>query len=424
MAVCLWSTVASAEGFRHLSAQWMNNYGKMRTVLSTWADGNRYAALNGEGAGVAYISSSTGNTEGTEPVRGLEAKSLSVTGLSEGDAVVFTWPDLTLAPGASVDFMMNAKPIGTREADKWLFEYYDEGVWKAAGSFTIQHFESYQHTTFSSTVTLSGAIENGDLKLRIRPSGHCDGVGMAFINSTRIACQIDVFEGVDVKDVTKMLVLGNSFTHYFSTDFMLKEIAHSQGHILDMHTNLKGGQSFGQHCGLARSLAAIGEGGYDIAILQDQSVRHAKYYSDPVANEVVLTDTEDLVSRVRRYSPGVKIVIENTWSYAKPENTYMGYGSYERFDAALTGGAKEICRKTGAVMSPIASAFEKARGEGMDLYSKDDHHPNLNGSYLKSCVNYLLLFGKPFDANVPDCKVEPGTAAKLRKIAESVVLSK
>ena len=410
--------------FRHISAQWMNNYGKMKASFGVWADGNRFTAHNGEGAGVAFISSYTGNSVGSEPVRGLEAKSLAVSNMLPGDAVVFTWPGLTLAAGASVDFMISAKPIGPNEAERWVFEYCDEGEWKAAGSFTVQHFESYQHTTFSSTFTLSGALENGDLKLRIRPEGNGDAVGMGFINSTRVACQIDVYEGVAVKDVTRMLVLGNSFTHYYSTDFMLKEIAHSQGHIIDMHANLKGGQTFGQHCALARSLAAIGEGGYDYALLQNQSVQHAKYFSDPVANAGVMSDAQDLVARIRRYSPDAKIIIENTWAYANADQKYMGYGSYERFDAALTGGSREICRATGSVMSPIGAAFGMAREEGISLYGKDDKHPDITGAYLKSCVNYLLIFGEPFDSHVPDCKVEPETAAKLRRIAETVVLSK
>ena len=403
LAICLGSAVASAEGFRHLSAQWLNNYGKMKAEPGSWADGNSFSAQKGEGGGVAYISSSTGNTVGSEPVRGLEAKSLSVNNMRPGDAVVFTWPGMTLSAGASVDFMITVKSIGTREADKWLFE-------------------SYQHTTFSHTFKLVDAFNNEDLRMRIRPDGCCDGVGIGFVNSTRVACQIDVYEGVAVKDTTKVLVLGNSFTHYYSADFMLKEIAHTQGHILDMHAHLKGGQTFGQHCALARSLAAIGEGDFDIAILQDQSVRHAKYYSDPEANAEVMSDTKDLVGRIRKYSPGVKIVIENTWSYAASD--YMGYGSYERFDAALTGGAEEICRETGSVMSPIAAAFDKARGEGMELYAKDDKHPDITGVYLKSCVNYLLLFGEPFDSNVPDCKVEPETAARLRRIAEEIVFAK
>lgn len=419
---CFVVSAAKPVQFRHLSAQWMNNYGKMRAVLSTWADGNSFSAQKGEGGGVAYISSSTGNTVGSEPVRGLEAKSLAVTNMWSGDAVVFTWPGLTLSAGASVDFMISVKPIGTKEADKWLFEYYDEGKWKSAASFTVQHFESYQHTTFSHTFNLVEGIDNADLKMRIRPDGYCSGVGIGFVNSTRVGCQIDVYEGVAVKDTKKVLVLGNSFTHYYSTDFMLKEIAHSQGHILNMHANLKGGQTFGQHCALARSLAAIGEGDFDIALLQDQSARHSKYYSDPVANSEVMSDTKDLVGRIRRYSPGVKIVIENTWSYAASD--YMGFGSYERFDAALAWGAKEVCRETGSIVSPIAAAFDKAREEGIELYVKDEKHPDITGAYLKSCVNYLLLFGEPFDANVPDCKVEPETAAKLRRIAAETIFGK
>jgi hypothetical protein len=44
------------------------------------------------------------------------------------------------------------------------------------------------------------------------------------------------------------------------------------------------------------------------------------------------------------------------------------------------------------------------------------------GSYLKSCVNYLVLFGEPFGDNPADCLQDKETAQYLRDVAERVVL--
>ena len=221
---------------------------------------------------------------------------------------------------------------------------------------------------------------------------------------------------------TRVLLVGNSFTYYYGTDFLLKEIARTQGHELRMRTHIKGSQTFYNHTQLERSQAAIADGDFDFALLQDQSNQHAAYYADPATNASILNDTKTLLGQIKAKSPAVQPVIEQTWAYAGSSNNYNGYGSYEVFDKALLGGALLITDATDTWMSPVGVAFEKARAAGISLYHTDNKHPGLNGAYLKACVNYLILFGEPFDAHAPDCTVPAATAKKLRDIAEEVVI--
>ena len=74
-------------------------------------------------------------------------------------------------------------------------------------------------------------------------------------------------------------------------------------------------------------------------------------------------------------------------------------------------------------MSPIRDAFRLANIERPDilLFADDGYHQSIYGSYLKSCVNYLVLFGEPFGDNPSDCGIDPKKAAVLRNIAETVV---
>ena len=77
-----------------------------------------------------------------------------------------------------------------------------------------------------------------------------------------------------------------------------------------------------------------------------------------------------------------------------------------------------------ADMSPIRDAFRMANIERPDilLFADDGYHQSPYGSYLKSCVNYLVLFGEPFGDNPSDCGLDPKRTAALRTIAEAVVL--
>ena len=83
-----------------------------------------------------------------------------------------------------------------------------------------------------------------------------------------------------------------------------------------------------------------------------------------------------------------------------------------------------MAQNAGAWISPIGQAFAKVRTERPDitLLYTDDKHPAVNGAYLKSCVNCLVLTGKPFGDDAANCDTDAATAAYLRKAAESVVL--
>ena len=82
-------------------------------------------------------------------------------------------------------------------------------------------------------------------------------------------------------------------------------------------------------------------------------------------------------------------------------------------------------------VSPIGRAFSIVRNEnpGIDLYSADSKHQSDYGSYLKACVNYLMIFRKLFQSQPADgatssidCGIPHDQAAYLRQVAERVVL--
>ena len=429
-----------------LTAKWEISSSLSSSGATKWTNENKFFAPSGDGANKAYISTSTGNTLGTEPVRGRSGNNIAVANMAPGDAIVFTYPNLTLAKGTTVDFMANFLAPNASSPKYWLFEYYDGGEWKTVEedlhaasedaslkySFYVKYFSAYQYTTFFQSFTLSEALVNQDLTMRCRVVGNYNNGGGALspsasaytglVNNYWSGAQITVYQGIPVKETKKLAVIGNSFTYYYGTNFILKQIARSQGHELRIRAHTKGGQDFGENYPRELTQWVIKDGGYDYALLQDMSTRHSDYYKDPTLNSAVLADTKTILNAFKSYSPSVRPIVENTWSFLGSSN-YEGYGSLELFDKALQGGALLVADATDTWLSPINEAFKQARAAGItDLLHTDNKHPNRNGAYLKACVNYLLLYGEAFDANVPDCLVSAATAAKLRSIAETVVL--
>ena len=127
-------------------------------------------------------------------------------------------------------------------------------------------------------------------------------------------------------------------------------------------------------------------------------------------------------------------MLESVWSYSyKTLGNYLGFGSFDQFDQMQWQGSNAIAEADPCIdtVSPIGKAFALARSDAWGfnaaynwLLYTDNYHPHRYGSYLKACVNYLMLFGEPFGDHPADCDIPSDIAAKLRAIATEIVLGK
>lgn len=220
----------------------------------------------------------------------------------------------------------------------------------------------------------------------------------------------------------KVLCIGNSFTYFYDSYKRMAELAESQGHKLDVKAEFVGGYTFQRHLNRDETMGTIVYNQFDYVFLQDQSRTPALYGQDPQRCRLIAQDAKELAERIRIYSPEAKIWIEQTWSYSN--GNYGGFGSFEEFDRLLRVGTAQMAQKAGTLVSPIGEAFIVCRQERPDinLYDPDNKHQSALGTYLKACVNYLLIFGEPFDAKATDCGNDYEKAAYLRTLAERIVL--
>jgi hypothetical protein len=223
-----------------------------------------------------------------------------------------------------------------------------------------------------------------------------------------------------VTDSKRMVFIGNSFTYYYGTAFMFKEIARSEGHQVDAVVGVKGSQSFEDHVRLYMSQEAIKQGGFDYAFLQDTSPRAAEYAEK--GTKSILDACNKINTQTLTYSPSCQIVYERTW--AIPDDNYRGYGSYDKLDYLLKTGTEKMAADVehkGVIVSPIGLGFRVGREENLKLIFTDNKHQNREGAYMKACINYLFVYKTRFTTNVSNCGVDPTVAKKIRDIAERVV---
>lgn len=413
--------------------------------------------------GTGYISA--GSTTGNKLVYSVApsgTQNISIGNMGEGDYIQFSVPVTSLPAGTDVDFMLTINTNNNKTPKYWLFEYWDGGSWiaqprytasedgKTQYSFDVYDYDSKNHRTYITTFRLSKAVEGAFVKMRVRAVGkvNCSGAALtptpnAYMNfpcTTYHACVINAYPGVPAKETTpvKLLQLGNSFTYYNGSAFKLKQICRAEGHATSVRINVKGSQEFAEHLDvLPFSQRVIAEGGYDKAIIQDGSYYHAEYaagsksaiqgVTPDYTPEEILLYTMRLSAAIKEKSPGSKVILESVWSYPyKTLGNFLGFGSYENFDAMQWQGSCAIADAdpNTDIVSPIGKAFALARSSEYGFTDKynwllytDNYHPNRYGSYLKACVNYLILFGEPFGAHPADCDIPPAEAAKLREIA-------
>ena len=432
MAVGVFLTLtAFALPAQDFSSKWLFGSGYTSQYKQTWETEHCVkATVCGEG--VMRAVDAFGNDLPTYKV----LKGRAAAGpFKAGDSFTFEVPAENVQAGSFVSFdaTLSVEPGAPMN---WIVEWKDGKEW-VSGRKYICHGpalgKQHRYTTIHQTFRLKSSLEEPVLKVRIRAmegetapvsEGNETSALAMFVTSTYVGAYVMDFGTTPPKDTTKVLCIGNSFTYYNSCPLMLKQIAWSQGHYIDMSASLKGGWSMGQHLDYATTDDLVKEGGFDVVFLQDQSQGPAKVGFDRKENALVLESMVKMADKVRSTSEDCRVVIECTWAYPGKKNG--GFGSVAEFYKYAGKGAKIMAKAAKAEVSPIRDAFRIANMERPDIlmFSPDGYHQSTYGSYLKSCVNYLLLYGEKFNECPADCGLEPERAAALRKIAESVVFKK
>lgn len=322
--------------------------------------------------------------------------------------------------GLDVDFFINIKGSDSKEPQHCSFEYKEGKKWvKIGAGLDIKNNKKKDVATLIQSFTVNDFSDS----IRVRVCCPYAAGEVALQTGTWGKPQLVCYPGINIKDSKRIAIVGNSFTFFYSSNFFLKQLARLHGHQIEMSCSLKGGQNLLQHTALERTIA-LQKATYDIIFFQDQSQASAKLASNPSGSQFVLEGVRNLTKAFRKNSPNARIIYECTWAYEGKDSDFGGFGTMENFDRLLRIGSETIKTSVTGIdaVSPIGQAFEKARLGGFDLYYKDNKHQGQLGSYLKACVNYLLIYGEPFDETLDlSCGINHETAKSLREIATQIV---
>ena len=460
---------ASGNGFPALWEITSGFYGSASSPTAAgkeWIDNGRAIATNRSSTtGTAFIATSRTKASGSLKHTINSDGCPAIGGLDEGDCIEFCSPVESIPAGTDFDLMLTVNANNKALPKYWLLEYWEDGEWKSGDapytatedpsvkySCTILRPASSCYRTLILSFTLHKAVTNDFVKVRLRAVGKINGNGATLTPSSEAQLYYAplTYEAVRfiaypdapaVKDTKKLLVLGNSFTYYFGSAFLLKELARKEGHQLEIRINLKGSQHYYNHLyGLEYSQEAINEGGYDFALLQDGTYFAAEYaYGDAsvvtggaaYTPAQILQYTKEMNAAVRASSPNAQIMYELCKSSPTKAGDFYGFGSYDAYDELQLTGAFALAEADPNInwISPVGTAVRNARNNygyssGYNyLNYTDNAHPSRECQYLKACTSYLIMYGQDFGSAPATCGIAAADATKLRSAAKDIALN-
>ena len=190
----------------------------------------------------------------------------------------------------------------------------------------------------------------------------------------------------------RVLFIGNSHLGTNNVPGLLAQLAADEDHKFVFESVLQGGFALENHWNTGIAIAAIRRGGWDVVVLQAQSL-------EPIEQQVnYFKFVRSFNSEIRRI--GARTVLHLGW-------TRKDLGNPLELQPRWTAATLEIARKIGAGVVPVGLAWTQSLSgfPELILYSSDGNHATLAGSYLAACTYYAALYqkspvGKPFPAGL------------------------
>ncbi len=219
-------------------------------------------------------------------------------------------------------------------------------------------------------------------------------VKLVIVLSLLLALQYDI----NAQFSKKVLFLGNSYTGVNNLPQMVYDAALSAGDTLVFDSNTPGGERFMGHVSNGSSINKIYTNDWDYVVLQAQSQEPSWGWSQMQAE--VFPYAETLCDTIRANYECSEPMFYVTWGRKNGDAQNCQFVSwvctYEGMDSALTATYTYMANENEAEMSPVGPVWRYIRNNypALELYSGDESHPSLLGSYAAACCFYTAIFKK------------------------------
>lgn len=226
---------------------------------------------------------------------------------------------------------------------------------------------------------------------------------MKFKFTTFLSLTLLLFALAAQADNRNVLFIGNSYTGVNNLPNIVQGISTSMGDTLTYESYTPGGKTAMGHWNDATTKAKIMQGGWDYVVIQFQS-QEPSFSPSQVLNDTY-PYAKSLDSLVKASNSCAEVLYYMTWGrkngdagncpFYPPVCTYNGMQQRLRESYLL------FANDFNSSASPVGVAWKRMRdtNPAVNLYSADESHPSINGSFLAACVFYSSIFKKSCTTN-------------------------
>lgn len=223
----------------------------------------------------------------------------------------------------------------------------------------------------------------------------------------------------------RVLFIGNSYVTSNNLPQLLHNVALSTGHDLQVDQNAPGGHTFNQHTQNTTTLAKINQGNWDFVVLQEQS-QMPSFPASYVQNNV-FPYAAQLNALIEQANPCGETLFYMTWGRQNGDQSNCPNQpvlcTYEGMDDLLQQRYTQMAQDNNALLSPVAAVWRYLRTHHpeIELYSADQSHPSLAGSYAAACTFYTVILREDPTAITFNSNLTESQANTIKAAAQTVV---
>ena len=224
-----------------------------------------------------------------------------------------------------------------------------------------------------------------------------------------------------------VLFIGNSYTGVNNLPEMVKLATASAGDELIFDANMPGGTTLQQHSTNAQTLAKINSKPWDYVVLQEQS--QLPSFPDSQVENSVYPYAAALNNQILANNACTETLFYMTWGRKNgdaqncpmwpPVCTYVG------MDDLLAQRYMQMATDNNAEVSPVGAVWRAiiTQNPSLELYSGDDSHPSLLGSYAAALCFYTTIFRKSADEVLYTANLPANQVAIVKAAVNQVVFA-
>lgn len=225
--------------------------------------------------------------------------------------------------------------------------------------------------------------------------------------------------------VIQVLFIGNSYTGANNLPQLFSDLSLSLGDSVFVDFYHPGGYTFQMHASDPNALAKINSRPWDFVILQEQSQRPS-FPPAQVAVDV-FPYARQLDSLILLNHPCTETVFYMTWGrkYGDQSNcaSWPPVCTFLGMQDQLRNSYVQMANDNYALVAPVGRAWQSSwtQDSSINLWSPDNSHPSVEGSYLTACVFYETILRKPCVNATFIASLNNSTALFLQQTAHQIV---